>query len=116
VHSGASPAEVVQAAADAAMTALVRHLSLAGCLGPPAPPKPEMTPERAARLLCELSCAPRINPPDEEYGQLLASPAMVTYAWNQAVGAGIPPAQQSDAHEARRVLLAHHRETDRAQS
>lgn len=98
--------------ADAAMSELVRHLAEAGCLTEPAPEPEPMTLDDAARLLCALSCAPKINPPDEEYGQLIESPAMVKYAWDQAVNVGIPPDQVSAAHEARRVLRDHHRGSD----
>ena len=49
----------------------------------------------------------------EEAHQLLDSAAMVTYAWNQAISAGIPPAERNAAEEARSVLRAHHRNLDR---
>lgn len=91
------------------MSAMVHELATAGCLSEPKPPAPQMTTEHAARLLCELSRHVRLSDPDEDHKSLLTSDAMVTFAWNQAVLAGIPPTQQSEAHEARRVLLAHHR-------
>lgn len=91
------------------MSVLVRHLAEAGCLVEPTPPKPPMTVDDAARLLCRLSGHVRLSEPDVDYQQLTGSEAMVTFAWTQAVNAGIPPSEQSEAHEARRVLLAHHR-------
>lgn len=95
--------------ADVAVSVFVHALAQAGCLTEPKPPAPTLSLEDGARLLCELSRAVRLSDPDEDYRQLLESPAMVDYAWTQAATAGIPAAQQSDAQEARRLLLAHHR-------
>lgn len=95
--------------ANVAMATFVEHLANAGCLTEPKPPAPPMTVEDAAKLLCELSRSVRLSEPDVDYEQLLESPAMVDYAWVQAAGAGIPPTELSRAHEARRLLIAHHR-------
>jgi len=95
--------------ANVAMAAFVEHLAKAGCLTEPKPPAPAMTVEDAAKLLCTLSRSVRLSEPDVDFEQLIDVPAMVDYAWTQAVNAGIPPAELSQAHEARRLLLAHHR-------
>lgn len=91
------------------MSALVHVLAEAGCLSEPRPEREPMTVEDAARLLCRLSGHVRLSEPDVDYKQLLDSDAMLTFAWTQAVASGIPPAEMNDAQEARRVLLAHHR-------
>ncbi len=101
---------------DTVTAEVVRVLAEAGCLVEPTPPAPPMHPADAAMLLCELSCAAKINPPDEEFGQLLAHPAMVKYAWDQARMVGIPAARMRAAHEAHRVLRDHHRGVDTMRS
>lgn len=100
-----SPADAV----DTAMSVLVHHLAEAGCLVEPAPPAPAMTVKDAAVLLCRLSGHVRLSEPDVDYKQLLASDAMVTFAWTQALSTGLAPAERTQGEEARRVLLAHHR-------
>lgn len=95
--------------ANVAMATFVEHLAEAGCLTEPKPAAPAMTVEDAAKLLCALSRSVRLSEPDVDYQQLIDSSAMVDFAWAQAAGAGIPPAELSQAHEARRLLLAHHR-------
>lgn len=70
-----------------------------------------MTVKDAARLLCRLSSHVRLSEPDVDFQQLLDSDAMVTFAWTQSVAAGIPPTEMSDAQEARRLLIEHHRTT-----
>lgn len=97
--------------ANVAMATFVEHLAKAGCLTEPKPPAPELTVDDAAKLLCRLSQSVRLSEPDVDYEQLLETQAMVDYAWTQASAAGIPPTELSQAHEARRLLLAHHRGT-----
>lgn len=104
-EDGAERVDVVQAA----MASLVHVLSEAGCLVEPAPPKPAMTVQEAAVLLCELSRHPRLSDPEDDYALLLKRPDMVDFAWAQSLARSIPPAQLNDAHEARRLLLDHHR-------
>ena len=100
-----SPAE----AADTAMSVLLHRLQEAGCLTEPVPAKPAMTLQEAAELLCELSDAPKLQPPAEGADQLIRMGPMVTYAWRKAQHAGIPPMQMSAAFQAKALLTEHHR-------
>lgn len=89
-----------------ALAEFTRVLTVAGAL---VEPQPAMTVEDAAKLLCELSCSPKLSDPDEDHVSLLRSDAMVKYAWDQAVGAGIPGGQRNAAEQARQLLREHHR-------
>jgi hypothetical protein len=95
--------------ANVAMSAFVHVLAGAKVLTEPKPAAPAMTVDDGARLLCELSRSVRLSEPDLDKDQLIDSIAMVDYAWTQARTVGIPQAQMSDAQEAYRLLLAHHR-------
>lgn len=79
-----------------------------GCLVEPAPRGPALTLREAAELLCVLSRTPRLDEPATDHVQLLERSDMLDYAWSNAVRAGIDPGDMSRAHEARRLLLAHH--------
>lgn len=107
----ATPGVEMVTVADAVTVAVVHHLAQADVLHLPPPAAPAMTVEDAARLLCRLSGAVRLDPPEEEYVQLIKGLPMVDYAWGQAQRAGIPPADATAAHEARALLLTHHRRT-----
>jgi hypothetical protein len=97
--------------ATAAMSAMAHVLHEAGCLREPPPPAEPMSDTDAAKLLCRLSRTRRLDDPDTDHVQLLQVPTMVDYAWDAAVAAGIPPADATAAHEARRLLLARHQRT-----
>lgn len=103
------PADAVHLA-DVAMVTLLQVLEQAGTIVEPKPPKQPMTPREAAVLLCELSGSVKLSDPEEDYVQLLESPAMLTYAWSQ-VRSGLDAEETTAANEARRVLIAHHRPT-----
>lgn len=98
----------VESVSKAAVVAAVGVLHEAGCLVEPSVAAPELTVEEAAQLLCQLSGRRRLDEPEKDYVQLIASADMVDYAWDGVIRAGLDPADITRAQQARRLLLAHH--------